>query len=56
MSMLTPDQARELLVELVIDGAAARVGKTRWDLFVTLDGLFEEVAAEGAHRLERSRV
>lgn len=44
------------LEELVIDGAAARVGKQRWDVFVALDGLFEDVAAEGGERLERSRV
>lgn len=44
------------LEELVIDGAAARLGKERWDVFVELDALFERVAAGGTDRLERSRV
>jgi HD domain len=38
---------------MVIDMAAARLGKQRWDLFIELDGVFEDVAAGGAERLAR---
>ena len=43
------------LEERVIEGAAAKVGKGRWDVFVDLDGAFEQIAEGGAARLERSR-
>jgi hypothetical protein len=43
------------LEERMADCAAAAVGKSRWDLFVELDTLFEEIAADGSSRLERSR-
>lgn len=42
------------LEQLVIDRVAAALGKARWDLFVELDTLFEEIAADGARRLEQS--
>ena len=42
------------LEERVIDEVASALGKKRWSLFVTLDTLFEEVAAAGSQRLERS--
>jgi hypothetical protein len=45
----------ESLELLVIDEAAARLGKSRWDLFPELDSAFEAIAAEGPSRLERSR-
>jgi hypothetical protein len=44
------------LEERLINEAAQSFHRDRWDLFVQLDSLFEEVAAEGATRLERSRV
>ena len=48
---------REAGLELrVIDGAAALLGKGRWDVFAELDGCFERIAAEGDERLARSRV
>lgn len=40
---------------LVVDEAAAKRGADRWQLFAPLDTLFEEIAAEGPSRLERSR-
>jgi hypothetical protein len=43
------------LEERVIDEVANATGRSRWDLFVELDSLFEEVAADGSSRLERSR-
>ena len=47
---------REEALELaVIDEAAAKLGLSRWDVFETLDSVFEEIAAEGASRLLRSR-
>jgi hypothetical protein len=42
------------LEERVIDGAAHRLERARWDVFVALDSLFEEIAADGSKRLERS--
>lgn len=42
------------LEERVIDEVASALGKERWDVFVELDSLFEEVAAQGSQRLERS--
>jgi hypothetical protein len=44
------------LEERVIDAVASRLGKARWDVFVELDTTFEEIAADGASRLERSRL
>jgi hypothetical protein len=44
------------LEERVIDGMATALRRDRWDLFVGLDSLFEEIAASGVSRLERSRV
>ncbi|WP_051697385.1 hypothetical protein [Thioclava indica] len=47
--------SREADLELqIIDGVAARLQADRWDLFEALDGLFEEIAAEGDERLSRS--
>lgn len=43
------------LEERVIDAVAARAGRSRWDLFTTLDDAFEAIAAGGADRLARSR-
>jgi hypothetical protein len=43
------------LEERVIDEVASAVGKSRWDLFVDLDSCFEQIAAGGTARLERSR-
>jgi hypothetical protein len=45
----------EALEQRVIDAVAEALGKTRWDLFVELDTLFEAVAADGSRRLEQSR-
>jgi hypothetical protein len=39
----------------VIDAAAARLGKQRWEVFVALDEVFESVAADGPRRLARAR-
>ena len=48
---------REEPLELtVVDRVAAMLGLGRWDVFTRLDGLFEEIAAGGAERLERSRM
>jgi hypothetical protein len=44
------------LDERVINETAKALDRDRWDLFVELDSRFEEIAAEGAARLERSRV
>ena len=44
------------LEERVISEVAKALERDRWDLFVQLDSLFEEIAADGAARLERSRV
>jgi HD superfamily phosphodiesterase len=41
----------QALEERVIDTAAARVRKPRWDLFVDLDTCFEAVTADGPARL-----
>jgi len=47
--------SREADLELrIIDGVAARLQTDRWELFQTLDSLFEEIAAEGDERLSRS--
>ncbi|MEP7050428.1 MAG: phosphohydrolase, partial [Pseudomonadota bacterium] len=44
------------LEQRVIDEIASTLQRDRWDLFVELDGIFEDIAADGADRLERSRV
>ena len=45
-----------MLEERVVDEIAGAIGRDRWELFVELDSLFEDVAADGSTRLERSRV
>lgn len=44
------------LEELVIDRAAAAIGRDRWDIYTELDGIFETVAAGADERLFRSSV
>ena len=44
------------LEERVINEAAKALHQEPWDLFVELDSLFEDIAADGAGRLERSRI
>ncbi|APR81553.1 Hypothetical protein A7982_06902 [Minicystis rosea] len=39
----------------VVEAVAAKLGRDFWDLFVDLDSTFEEIAAQGSERLERSR-
>lgn len=39
---------------LVIDEAAKRLGKTRWDVFMSLDSYFETIAADATKRLGRA--
>lgn len=39
----------------VIDRIAKRLGRSRWELFTELDGFFEQIAAAGSERLNRSR-
>ncbi len=39
----------------VIEGVAAKLGVGPWDVFAEPDTAFEEIAAGGAERLERSR-
>jgi hypothetical protein len=47
---------REPLLELgIIDEIAERLGVSRWDVFERLDTTFEEIAAGGDERLQRSR-
>jgi hypothetical protein len=48
-------QRRPDLELAVIDRAARLLGQDRWQLFPTLDTRFEEIAAAGDARLERSR-
>jgi putative nucleotidyltransferase with HDIG domain len=43
------------LEERVVEAVAARLGRSRWDVFVALDDAFERIAAGGGDRLERSR-
>ena len=45
----------EELERRVIEAAARGVGKDFWDVFVEIDTCFEEIAAGGPERLERSR-
>lgn len=47
-------EANEVLEKLVVEGAAARVGRPLWDLSVPLDPQFEEIAGGGSGRLARS--
>jgi putative nucleotidyltransferase with HDIG domain len=47
---------REAALELlVLDEVAARLGVSRWDVFERLDTSFEEIAAGGAERVQKSR-
>ena len=47
---------REEALELsIIDEVASRLSLDRWDVFAQLDSVFEEIAAGGPSRLERSR-
>jgi hypothetical protein len=47
--------AYRLLSELgAPDEVASRLRVNRWDVFAQLDAVFEEVAAGGTERLERS--
>ena len=47
--------SRDADLELrIIDGVAAPLQTDRWELFQTLDSLFEEIAAGGDERLSRS--
>lgn len=45
----------EVLELLVVDDVAAQLGVDRWDVFTELDSVFEEIAAGGTERLERSK-
>lgn len=48
---------REEALELsIIDEVASRLSVDRWDVFPQLDSVFEEIAAGGPSRLERSRL
>lgn len=48
---------RETELELcIVDMIAAQLGTDRWDVFPRMDLLFETISAEGAERLQRSRV
>jgi predicted hydrolase (HD superfamily) len=38
----------------IIDAVAQKLNKNRWDVFLELDQLFEEIAAGGIERLNRS--
>jgi hypothetical protein len=44
------------LEERVVDAVAAQLRKARWDVYQTLADGFDEIAADGSARLERSRV
>jgi len=44
------------LEEQVISCVANVLDQGRWDVFVTLDNVFEEIASGGEERLARSRV
>lgn len=46
----------EALELLVIDGAAKKLGRERWDIYAELDTAFEHIASGASDRLERSRV
>jgi hypothetical protein len=46
----------EKLEHTVVDRIADALQRDRWDFFVELDNTFEEIAAGGADRLERSKV
>ena len=43
------------LEERVVERAAISVNREKWDLFVPLDSVFEEIADDGDARLSRSR-
>jgi hypothetical protein len=42
------------LEERVIDAVAVKLGRDRWDIYTTFSNVFDEVAASGLERLERS--
>lgn len=44
----------EVLEKRVVEGAAVRVGRPFWDVFVAFDTCFEDIAGEGPRRLARS--
>ncbi|MEZ4223539.1 MAG: HD domain-containing protein [Polyangiaceae bacterium] len=44
------------LEERVVREVARSLGKDYWDLFVELDNVFEQIAADGSDRLQRSGV
>ena len=46
----------ETLELRIIDAAAKRIGKDRWDLFEKLDSAFEDIARLGHDRLSRSQI
>ena len=41
---------------LVIDKAAQHLGTDRWEVFAALDSVFEDIAAGGTERLQRSNI
>lgn len=45
----------ENLELIVVDEVATRLGLGRWEVFESLDSVFEEIAAGGTERLHRSR-
>lgn len=48
---------REEALELsIIDEIASRLRVERWDVYTQLDTVFEDIAADGAERLARSKV
>ena len=44
----------EVLEQAVIDKIAEYLGHDKWDIFTSLDTVFENIAAEGHKRLQRS--
>jgi hypothetical protein len=42
-------------LELMVDETALRLARSRWDVFPDLDAVFENIAAGGPERPERSR-
>jgi hypothetical protein len=44
------------LEELVISRVSDILRQDRWELFVTLDSVFEQIASRGNERLDRSQV
>ncbi len=54
--VLWKGKRNDMLEVRFIDAVAARLGRDRWDVFMPLDGVFEDIAAGGHDRLARSRV